>query len=41
MPCDRDPYDPFDEEIDLEPLPLWVYEEDDSPWKLRNVRPHV
>lgn len=30
MYCDENPFDPFEEEISLEPAPLWVYEDNDS-----------
>jgi hypothetical protein len=34
--CDENPFDPFEEENDLEPPPLWIYEDEDMPWRVAN-----
>jgi hypothetical protein len=34
MSCAENPFDPFEEDIDLEPVPLWIYEEEDTPWRV-------
>jgi hypothetical protein len=35
--CDRNPFDPYEEDFVLECLPIWVYEEDvDLPWRVAN-----
>jgi hypothetical protein len=34
--CDRNPFDPYEEEFVLESLPVWVYEEEDWPWRVAN-----
>jgi hypothetical protein len=36
MSCDGDPFDPFDEELIFESIPLWVYEDEDMPWRVAN-----
>lgn len=36
MTCNENPFDPYEEDIDLEPLPLWIYEDEDPLWRVAN-----
>jgi hypothetical protein len=37
MSCHENPFDPFEEENDLEPPPLWIYEDEDMPWRVAKI----